>query len=172
MVGEIRDRQTAHIAVEAALTGHLVLSTLHTRDAPNGLGRLIDMGIEPFLVSSAVDCVVGQRLVRMLCKHCKQPQTVPEPVLAEHGLAGAQPYDAVGCSRCGGSGYRGRVGVYEVMSVSERIRELILERASVDTMVNVAVSEGMRRLRDDGMEKVREGITSIAEIERMSSSLL
>jgi type IV pilus assembly protein PilB len=172
MVGEIRDRQTAHIAVEAALTGHLVLSTLHTRDAPSGLGRLVDMGIEPFLVSSAVDCVVAQRLVRVLCKHCKQPQAVPESVLAEHGLAGAQPYEAVGCSRCGGSGYRGRVGVYEVMSVSERIRALILERASVDTMVNVAVSEGMRRLRDDGIEKVREGITSIAEIQRMTSSLL
>ena len=172
MVGEIRDRETAHIAVEAALTGHLVLSTLHTRDAPSGLGRLIDMGIEPFLVSSAIDCIVAQRLVRTLCKHCKQPQAVPEGVLAEHGLGGAEPYEAVGCGRCGGSGYRGRVGVYEVMSVSEQIRALILERASVDTMVNVAMGEGMRRLRDDGLQKVREGITSIAEIERMTSSLL
>ena len=110
MVGEIRDRETAHIAVEAALTGHLVLSTLHTRDAPSALGRLIDMGIEPFLVSSAIDCIVAQRLVRMLCKHCKRPLKVSEAVLAEHGLAGAEPYEAVGCSRCGGSGYRGRLG--------------------------------------------------------------
>jgi type IV pilus assembly protein PilB len=172
MVGEIRDRETAHIAIEAALTGHLVLSTLHTRDAPSGLGRLIDMGIEPFLVSSAIDCIVAQRLVRVLCKHCKQRHAVPESVLAEHGLEGAEPFEAVGCSRCGGSGYRGRVGVYEVMSVSERIRALILERASVDEMVAAAVQEGMARLRDDGLAKVREGVTSIAEVERMTSSLL
>ncbi|MGO8905269.1 MAG: GspE/PulE family protein [Solirubrobacteraceae bacterium] len=172
MVGEIRDRETAHIAVEAALTGHLVLSTLHTRDAPSALGRLIDMGIEPFLVSSAIDCIVAQRLVRMLCKHCKRPLTVSEAVLAEHGLQGAETYEAVGCSRCGNSGYRGRMGLYEVMTVSERIRALILERASVDDMVALAVGEGMLRLRDDGIEKVREGLTSIAEIERMTASLL
>jgi type IV pilus assembly protein PilB len=172
MVGEIRDRETAHIAIEAALTGHLVLTTLHTRDAPSALGRLIDMGIEPFLVSSAIDCIVAQRLVRMLCKHCKRLQKVPDSVLAEHGLSGAEPYEPVGCSRCGGSGYRGRVGLYEVMTVSEEIRALILERASVDDMVAVAVRQGMLRLRDDGMHKVREGLTSIAEIERMTSSLL
>ena len=172
MVGEIRDRETAHIAVEAALTGHLVLSTLHTRDAPSALGRLIDMGIEPFLVSSAIDCIVAQRLVRMLCKHCKRAMQVSELVLDEHGLAGVEPYEPVGCSRCGNSGYRGRMGLYEVMSVSEPIRNLILERASVDEMVAVAVSEGMHRLRDDGMAKVREGITSIAEVERITASLL
>jgi type IV pilus assembly protein PilB len=172
MVGEVRDRQTAHIAVEAALTGHLVLSTLHTRDAPSALGRLIDMGIEPFLVSSAVDCIVAQRLLRMLCTHCKRAQEVPDSVLEEHGLAGAEPFEAVGCSRCGGSGYRGRIGVYEVMTVSERIRALILARAAVDEMVEVAVEEGMRRLRDDGLEKVREGLTSIAEVERMTNSVL
>jgi type IV pilus assembly protein PilB len=172
MVGEIRDRQTAHIAVEAALTGHMVLSTLHTRDAPSALGRLIDMGIEPFLVSSAVDCIVAQRLVRMLCTHCKRPLQVSEAVLAEHGLTGAEPFEAVGCQRCGNSGYRGRLGVYEVMAVSEPIRKLILERASVDEMVSVAVAEGMRRLREDGLHKVREGLTSIAEVERMTNSLL
>jgi type IV pilus assembly protein PilB len=172
MVGEIRDAETAHIAVEAALTGHLVLTTLHTRDAPSALGRLIDMGIEPFLVSSAVDCIVAQRLVRLLCEHCKKHQKVSEAVLAEHDLTGAKPFEAVGCSRCGGTGYRGRVGVYEVMTVSEHIRALILERASVDVMVTVAVREGMRRLRDDGLEKVRMGLTSIAEVERMTNSLL
>jgi type IV pilus assembly protein PilB len=172
MVGEIRDRETAHIAVEAALTGHLVLSTLHTRDAPSALGRLIDMGIEPFLVSSAIDCVVAQRLVRMLCTHCKRPQRLSEAVLAEHGLTGAQPYEAVGCSRCGGSGYRGRVGVYEVMAVDERIRTLVLEHGSVDEIATAAAEAGMARLREDGLEKVRAGLTSIAEIERMTSSLL
>ncbi len=172
MVGEIRDKETAHIAVEAALTGHLVLSTLHTRDAPSALGRLIDMGIEPFLVSSAVDCIVAQRLARMLCTHCKRPQKVSEAVLAEHGLAGAEPYEPVGCGRCGGSGYRGRVGLYEVMWVSEAIRALILERASVDDMVTVALEEGMLRLRDDGLQKVRDGVTSIAEVERMTTSEL
>jgi type IV pilus assembly protein PilB len=172
MVGEIRDSETAHIAVEAAMTGHLVLSTLHTRDAPSALGRLIDMGIEPFLVSSAVDCIVAQRLVRTLCSHCKRRQKVSEAVLAEHGLAGAEPFEPVGCSRCGGSGYRGRLGLYEVMTVSEPIRALILERSSVDEMVAIALSEGMRRLRDDGLQKVREGLTSIAEIERMTNSLL
>jgi type IV pilus assembly protein PilB len=172
MVGEIRDRETAHIAVEAALTGHLVLSTLHTRDAPSALGRLIDMGIEPFLVSSAVDCIVAQRLVRMLCPHCKRHQNVSDAVLYEHGLAGSEPYEPVGCARCSGSGYRGRVGLYEVMTVSERIRALILERASVDDMVAVALEDGMLRLRDDGLQKVREGLTSIAEVERMTNSML
>jgi type IV pilus assembly protein PilB len=166
MVGEIRDRQTAHIAIEAALTGHLVLSTLHTRDAPSALGRLIDMGIEPFLVSSAIDCIVAQRLVRALCTHCKRVMSVSELVLEEHGLTGVTPFEPVGCSRCGGSGYRGRMGLYEVMVVSEPIRSLILERASVDEMVAVAVSEGMQRLRDDGLERVREGVTSIVAMRR------
>ena len=172
MVGEIRDRETAHIAVEAALTGHLVLSTLHTRDAPSALGRLMDMGIEPFLVSSAIDCVVAQRLVRMLCTHCKRPQRLSEAVLAEHGLTGSEPLEAVGCSRCGGSGYRGRVGLYEVMSVDERVRTLVLEHGSVDEIAAAAEQAGMARLRNDGLAKVRAGLTSIAEIERMTSSLL
>jgi type IV pilus assembly protein PilB len=123
-------------------------------------------------VSSAVDCIVAQRLVRMLCGHCRRPQSVSETVLAEHGLAGAEPYEPVGCSRCAGSGYRGRLALYEVMTVSESIRTLILERSSVDDMVAVALGEGMRRLRDDGLQKVREGVTSIAEVERMTSSLL
>jgi type IV pilus assembly protein PilB len=172
MVGEIRDSQTAHIAVEAALTGHLVLSTLHTRDAPSALSRLTDMGIEPFLVSSAVDCIVAQRLVRKLCESCKRPQKVSKAVLAEHGLSGAEPYEPDGCPRCAGTGYRGRVGIYEVMQITEPIRAMVLERASVDDIVAVAVSEGMRRLREDGLLKVRDGLTSIAEIERITSSLL
>jgi type IV pilus assembly protein PilB len=172
MVGEIRDRETAHIAIEAALTGHLVLSTLHTRDAPSALGRLIDMGIEPFLVSSAIDCIVAQRLVRMLCPHCKRPAKLSESVLAEYGLTGSEPYEPGGCQRCSNTGYRGRVGLYEVMSVSEKVRSQILEHSSVDDIAATAVSEGMMRLHDDGMAKVRAGVTSIAEIERMTNSLL
>jgi type IV pilus assembly protein PilB len=169
MVGEIRDRETAHIAVEAALTGHMVLSTLHTRDAPSALGRLLDMGIEPFLISSAVDCVVAQRLVRKLCPHCKRSASLPETVLLDFGLD-AQPYEAVGCSRCASSGYRGRVGIYEVMTVSEEIRNQILQHASVDEIAATATRQGMRRLHDDGIEKVRTGQTSIEEVERMSIS--
>jgi type IV pilus assembly protein PilB len=172
MVGEIRDRETAHIAIEAALTGHLVLSTLHTRDAPSALGRLTDMGIEPFLVSSAIDCIVAQRLVRMLCPHCKRPANLPEAVLAEYGLAGIQPYEPVGCSRCSGSGYRGRVGIYEVMSITEEIRTQILQHASVDEIAATAARDGMRRLHDDGIEKVRGGLTSIEEVQRMTTSLV
>jgi len=172
MVGEIRDRETAHIAVEAALTGHLVLSTLHTRDAPSALGRLIDMGIEPFLISSAIDCIVAQRLVRMLCQHCKQPSKIPESLLAEYGLYGSEAFEPVGCSRCSNTGYRGRIGIYEVMSVTEEVRALVLSRGSVDEIAAAAMAQGMRRLRDDGIAKVRAGQTSIAEIERMTTTML
>jgi type IV pilus assembly protein PilB len=172
MVGEIRDRETAHIAVEAALTGHLVLSTLHTRDAPSALGRLIDMGIEPFLISSAIDCIVAQRLVRVLCQHCKQPSKAPESVLAEYGLYESEAFEPVGCTRCATTGYRGRMGIYEVMSVTEEIRGLVLGRASVDEIAAAAMKQGMRRMRDDGIAKVRAGQTSIAEIERMTTSML
>jgi type IV pilus assembly protein PilB len=172
MVGEIRDRETAHIAVEAALTGHLVLSTLHTRDAPSALGRLIDMGIEPFLISSAIDCIVAQRLVRVLCQHCKHPSKAPESVLAEYGLYESEAFEPVGCTRCATTGYRGRMGIYEVMSVTEEIRGLVLARASVDEIAAAATKQGMRRMRDDGIAKVRAGQTSIAEIERMTTSML
>jgi type IV pilus assembly protein PilB len=172
MVGEIRDRETAHIAVEAALTGHLVLSTLHTRDAPSALGRLMDMGIEPFLISSAIDCIVAQRLVRTLCAHCKRPSKAPESLLAEYGLYESEAFESVGCSRCATTGYRGRMGIYEVMSVTEEIRGLVLSRASVDEIAAAAMRQGMRRMRDDGIAKVRAGQTSIAEIERMTTSMI
>jgi type IV pilus assembly protein PilB len=172
MVGEIRDRETAHIAVEAALTGHLVLSTLHTRDAPSALGRLIDMGIEPFLISSAIDCIVAQRLVRVLCQHCKRASKAPESLLAEYGLYESEAFEPVGCSRCSTTGYRGRMGIYEVMSITEEIRSLVLSRASVDDIAAAAVRQGMRRMRDDGIAKVRAGQTSIAEIERMTTSMI
>ncbi|MFN8133132.1 MAG: ATPase, T2SS/T4P/T4SS family [Solirubrobacteraceae bacterium] len=173
MVGEIRDRETAQIAIESALTGHLVLSTLHTNDAPTAITRLIEMGIEPFLVASAIDCVVAQRLARTLCQHCKKRVILPASALKEsgfHATVDLEAYDALGCGRCGGSGYKGRVGLYEVMLVSDAIRDLILERRSADEIMTTAVREGMRSLRDDGLEKVRIGRTSIAEVARVTGS--
>jgi type IV pilus assembly protein PilB len=173
MVGEIRDRETAQIAIEGALTGHMVLSTLHTNDAPSAITRLIEMGIEPFLVASAVDCVVAQRLARTLCSHCKKRTIIPAEVLRDHGFAAQfdiEAYELVGCVRCGGMGYRGRIGLYEVMTMSEGIRKLALERAPADQIAAIAVREGMRRLREDGLDKVKSGVTSMAEIARVTGS--
>jgi type IV pilus assembly protein PilB len=173
MVGEIRDRETAQIAVESALTGHLVLSTLHTNDAPSAITRLIEMGIEPFLVASALDCVLAQRLVRTLCSHCKKRTIISAEVLRQNGykaLVDLEAYEPVGCRRCGGSGYRGRAGIYEVMSVTPEIRRLALERRAADDLSQVALQQGMRRLRDDGLDKVRQGRTSIAELARVLGS--
>jgi type IV pilus assembly protein PilB len=173
MVGEIRDRETAQIAVESALTGHLVLSTLHTNDAPSAITRLTEMGIEPFLVASALDCVLAQRLARMLCPNCKQRAIVPAEVLRESGykvLVDLEAYEPVGCRRCSHTGYRGRLGIYEVMTLSSDIRRMALERRSSDEIREVAVREGMRRLREDGLEKVRQGLTSVAEIARVIGS--
>jgi type IV pilus assembly protein PilB len=170
MVGEIRDRETAQIAVESALTGHLVLSTLHTNDAPSAITRLIEMGVEPFLVASALDCIVAQRLARMLCPSCKRRTIIPAKVLRESGYRARvelEAYEPVGCRRCGGSGYRGRVGLYEVMKMSPEIQALALERSPAEAIRDVAVTQGMTRLRDDGLQKVRQGRTSMAEIARV-----
>jgi type IV pilus assembly protein PilB len=170
MVGEIRDRETAEIAIQAALTGHLVLSTLHTRDAPSAVGRLIDIGIEPFMVASAIDCVIAQRLVRTLCTQCRQPADLPAAVVAEHGLEGVQLFQPGGCIRCSGTGYSGRLGLYEVMPVTEEIRRLALERTGVDAIRALAIVQGMRPLHDDGIDKVRQGLTTLAELGRVTSS--
>ena len=173
MVGEIRDRETAQIAVEAALTGHLVLSTLHTNDAPGAITRLIEMGTEPFLVSSAIDCVVAQRLARTLCEHCKKPTHIPADVLRLNGFTvneGIDAYEPNGCPRCGHSGYKGRLGLYEVMTVTDEIRTLAIARASADQIGAVAVEQGMTRLREDGLEKVKQGRTSIAEVARVTGT--
>jgi type IV pilus assembly protein PilB len=173
MVGEIRDRETAKMAVESALTGHLVLSTLHTNDAPSTITRLVEMGVEPFLVSSALDCVVAQRLARMLCKHCKQRTIISAEALRENGYSGRmelEAYEPVGCPRCGNSGYKGRIALYEVMRMTTALQALALERRPAEAFRDVAVSEGMTRLRDDGLEKVRQGLTSIAEITRVIGS--
>ena len=171
MVGEIRDTETAQIAIESALTGHLVLSTLHTNDAPSSVARLLEMGIEPFLVASALDVVVAQRLARTLCPNCRRPTRISADTLATHGFALGRDLDAFepgGCSRCGTTGYRGRVGLYEIMYVTDAIRKLILERRSADEIAAVAVREGMRRLRQDGLLKVGQGRTSITEVARVT----
>jgi type IV pilus assembly protein PilB len=171
MVGEIRDTETAKIAVESALTGHLVLSTLHTNDAPSAITRLTEMGIEPFLTASAVDCVVAQRLARMLCKHCKQRAVLSVDALKGAGFEAVfdiEAYEPVGCARCSHTGYKGRTGIYEVMVLTDEIRSLTIERVSADVIRAKAVEEGMRVLRADGLEKVRLGLTSISEVSRVT----
>jgi type II secretory ATPase GspE/PulE/Tfp pilus assembly ATPase PilB-like protein len=173
LVGEIRDPETANIAIQASLTGHLVFSTLHTNDAPGAISRLIEMGIEPFLVGSAVDCVVAQRLARLLCEECKRRTMISADVMRANGFnvgLDLEAYEPVGCARCGGSGYKGRIGLYEVMWVSETIRALAVAREPSENIAHAAVHEGMMRLREDGLEKVRRGLTSIAEIARVAGT--
>jgi type IV pilus assembly protein PilB len=174
MVGEIRDRETAAIAIESALTGHLVLSTLHTNDAPGALSRLTEMGIEPFLTSSAVDCVLAQRLARRLCKECKEAYEPSEEMLKKNDfppevfeMDKVTLYRPKGCPRCNNTGYKGRLGLYEVMIVSEAIRRLTVERKSADEIGRVATAEGMKSLREDGIDKVLQGMTSVEEIARV-----
>jgi type IV pilus assembly protein PilB len=174
LVGEIRDQETAKISIEAAMTGHLVLSTLHTNDAASTISRLIEMGVEPFLVASSVDIVVAQRLARVLCSACKRQTLLTGEVLAEHGFMAAEDMDAyepVGCTRCGGTGYRGRLGLYEVLKVSEGIRSLALRRATPGEIAMFASAEGMTTLREDGLEKVRLGLTSVDEVIRVTGTV-
>jgi type IV pilus assembly protein PilB len=173
LIGEIRDHETAQIAVEAALTGHLVLSTLHTNDAPSAVTRLTEMGLEPFLVGSALDCVLAQRLARRLCTKCREPyQPSPESLVQarfpwQDGTPVPTIYRAVGCSSCSKTGYKGRLALHEVMPVSEDIERLAVERASATAIGEVARTEGMLSLREDGMFKVSQGVTSIDEILRV-----
>jgi len=174
LVGEIRDTQTAEVAVKAALTGHLVLSTLHTNDAPSSLTRLIDMGIEPFLVSSSVNLICAQRLVRKVCARCAGRAVMPPDTLVELGFSDAealvvQPMEGRGCPSCNQTGYRGRIGVFEVMVVSEAIRDLILRGASSHELRRLAVREGMMTLRESGLRKVAAGVTTVAEVTRETS---
>jgi type IV pilus assembly protein PilB len=171
MIGEIRDKETAKTSVEAALTGHLVLATLHTNNAPAAVTRLTDMGVEPFLTASAVDCVIAQRLARRLCERCKRPTELDEKVLRELGPHGQRRagvkknfYTAVGCERCAGTGYAGRIGVYEIMLVDEALRRLILRGASADDIEAAAREAGMIPLREDGLAKAALGITTVEEV--------
>jgi type IV pilus assembly protein PilB len=171
MVGEIRDAETARISIEAALTGHLVLTTLHTNDAPGAVVRLQKMGIESFLTASAVDTVVAQRLARVLCAHCKKRTVMPEAALREAGFrigADLEVYEPVGCGRCMGTGYKGRVGLFSVMRMSDRLKELTVGHAPEAELTAVAREEGILTLREDGLAKVRAGVTSIEEVARVS----
>ena len=171
LVGEIRDGETAGIAVKAALTGHLVLSTLHTNDAPSSLSRLVNMGIEPFLVANSINLVAAQRLVRKVCDVCKAPDTLPVERLVDAGLPESElpnvkAMKGRGCDRCGGTGYKGRVGVFEIMEVSESLRERIIHNAPITELREQAIQEGMSTLRLSGLMKVRDGVTTLDEIVR------
>jgi type IV pilus assembly protein PilB len=170
MVGEVRDLETASIATKAALTGHLVMSTLHTNDAASSVNRLIDMGIEPFLVSSSVIMLVAQRLVRRLCDKCKQPVKMHEEALRELGINESPGeltlFEAKGCLACNDTGYRGRLGLYEVMDITPKVREMIIERATTAEMKTQAMADGMLTLRMDGLDKFKKGLTSLEEVLR------
>ena len=171
LVGEVRDAETASIAVKAALTGHMVLSTLHTNDAPSSISRLMNMGIEPFLVASSLNLIAAQRLVRRVCANCREPHEMPRDRLVEAGLtpeeaAEAQPMHGRGCDRCGGTGYKGRVGLFEVMEMSEPLRDRIIANAPASELRRLAITEGMTTLRRSGMAKVCEGVTTLEEVVR------
>jgi type IV pilus assembly protein PilB len=175
MVGEIRDLETADIAIKAAQTGHLVLSTLHTNDAPSTLVRMQNMGVAPFNIASSVILITAQRLGRKLCPQCKQPEDIPPEALlragfAEEDLDGSwQPYGPVGCDHCKDSGYKGRVGIYQVLPITDEMRQLIMRNGSAIDIADQARREGIRDLRQSGLLKVKAGITSLEEIEAVTN---
>jgi type II secretory ATPase GspE/PulE/Tfp pilus assembly ATPase PilB-like protein len=174
LVGEIRDRETADTAIQAALTGHLVFSTLHTNDAPSALTRLIDMGVKPFLVASAVLSIMGQRLIRKLCSTCKETYEPAETELRMIGLTtseiqGQQIYRPVGCDKCSG-GYKGRLGIYELLEMSSDLRDLTFKKSVSKDLRNKARSEGMVTLQEDAVRKLLAGVTSVEEILRVTHS--
>ena len=174
MVGEIRDAETAEIAVQAALTGHLVFSTLHTNDAAGAISRLLEMGVQDYLLSSSLLCVLAQRLVRRLCPGCRKevPFTGADSVAPALGIQNGESlrmvWEAVGCRSCSGTGYLGRVGIYELLPVTSEINKIIVQRADANAIRNLAVEQGMRLLRDDGWDKVRQGATTVAEVLRVT----
>lgn len=168
MVGEIRDLETAGIAIHSALTGHLIFSTLHTNDAPGAITRLMDMGVENYLVSSTLICVMAQRLVRRLCNHCRVSYKITDEIRAEFGPDISEIWTGKGCEYCSGTGYRGRIGIFELLMITDKVRELIMERATVREIKEKAIALGMRTLRQDGIEKVKKGITTIDEVLRVT----
>jgi general secretion pathway protein E/type IV pilus assembly protein PilB len=171
LIGEIRDHETAEIAIQASLTGHLVFSTLHTNDAPSAMTRLVDMGIEPYLVASSLEAILAQRLVRVICPACKEPMTDSEALPLRQRFGRELPavlYKSVGCERCQGTGYRGRLGIFEMMMVTDEIRSLILKNASAPELRKVASRQGMLSLRDDGFRQLHNGRTTVQEILRVT----
>ncbi len=174
MVGEIRDLETASIAIKAALTGQLVFSTIHTNDAPGTINRLVDIGIKPFLVASAVRTIMAQRLVKTICKKCKKPYKWSDQELSEAGvdpaeMAGVQTYRGSGCPKCGGSGYKGRMGLYEVLTLDREMKQAVIDRAPATKLRILAVKNGMRTLRMDAVEKFKHGITTLEEVTRVTA---
>jgi type IV pilus assembly protein PilB len=174
MVGEIRDLETASIAIKAALTGQLVFSTIHTNDAPSTINRLVDIGIKPFLVASAVRTIMAQRLVRRICKECKAPVELDPEDLKEAGLdptslTGITTYAGEGCTKCAGTGYRGRVGLYEVLTLDKHIKQAVIDRSSAGVLRLMAVQQGMRTLRMDAIDKMKAGMTTLAELTRVTA---
>ena len=174
MVGEIRDRETAEIAVQAALTGHLVFSTLHTNDAPGALTRLTDMGVEPFLISSSVIGIIAQRLVRKICSSCKESYHPTAKALEELGLKLPKEkvsfYKGKGCNACKHTGYKGRIGIFELLTMDEKIKDLVLERTSSSVIRRSAQEAGMETLREDGIDKAMKGVTTIDEVIRVTQA--
>ncbi len=171
LVGEIRDAETAEIAIQASLTGHLVFSTLHTNDAPTALTRLVDMGIEPYLVASSLEAVAAQRLVRVICPNCKEQLTAGEAKVLRQRFNSKLPdvlYKGKGCKNCQETGYRGRIGIFEMMLVNDDIRSLILENASARDLRRIAARQGTTSLREDGFRHVREGRTTVEEVLRVT----
>ena len=171
LVGEIRDFETAEIAIKAALTGHLVLSTLHTNDAPSTISRLMNMGIEPFLVATSVNLIQAQRLIRRICKDCKKDHPTPTEALVEIGFSleeakSVKTFKGKGCPSCNETGYKGRIGLYEVMEITDEIRELILIGASALELRKKSIEDGMITLRESGLHKIRNGLTTIEEVLR------
>jgi len=177
MIGEIRDKETADIAIHAALTGHLVLSTLHTNDAPSAAARLIDMGVEPFLVASSVIGILAQRLVRTLCPACKKKYVPSKELLEQLGLGkkseegNIQFYKEIGCAKCKQYGYLGRTGIYELLIPNEKIRDLMTKKSSAMIIQEEAVKAGMKTLREAGIEKIVQGVTSASEILRVTEEI-
>lgn len=175
MVGEVRDKETASIAIRAALTGHLVLSTLHTNDASSAISRLLDMGVEPFLITSSLTLIIAQRLIRKICLHCKEPTTVHPEALKEAGIEASEignmtPYQGKGCSKCN-NGYRGREAIFEVLAVSPKIKDLTLSRHSVTEIKEVAKEEGMLTLREAALSKFKKGTTTFEEVVRVTTTI-
>ncbi len=174
MVGEIRDLETAEIAIKAAQTGHLVLSTLHTNDAPQTLTRLVDMGVKPYAIATSVSLIIAQRLARKLCSNCKQPIDIPAEAATKRGLrtdadiaSGIRVYKAVGCGQCT-DGYKGRVGIYQVMPVTETIGRIIMEGGGAINISDQAVKDGIWNLRRSGLQKVKAGVTSLEEVNSVT----
>jgi type IV pilus assembly protein PilB len=169
MVGEIRDLETAQISAQASLTGHLVFTTLHTNDAPSAIARLLDLGLEPFLITATLEGIIAQRLVRKICKHCKEPYEPTEEQLMELDLKpdmvhGKAFYYGRGCDRCNNTGYRGRIGIFEIMVFNDPMRELVMNHASTNVLRNAARKDGMRMLREKGLAAIYNGLTTIEEV--------